>query len=310
MDDPDQLGGIITVLNTPLTNEDIVDLGALEQHVKYAADAGVSGFVLPAMASEVHKLSPKERIRMVEVVLAATGDTFPVFVGTADPDPLQRKRLLKSYLQLGCTHVLVQLPFEDVSTFKRHFLELADFGPEMIMLQDWSASGYGLPDELIVELFEEVESFQCLKVETVPAGLKYSRILELTAGELHLSGGWAVNQMMEGLRRGVHAFMPTAMHYVYTEIYRTFMDGNEDEAQRLFEQILPVLAFSNQHLDISIHFFKRLLFRQNVYPTPRVRQPALPFDEVHKEIADDLTARVIRLEEEIKSRRPDTHVGC
>jgi hypothetical protein len=56
-------------------------------------------------------------------------------------------------------------------SLKTHFYELAATGPEMIMLQDWDATGYGLPDELILELFETVEAFRCLKVETVPAGM-------------------------------------------------------------------------------------------------------------------------------------------
>ncbi len=52
--------------------------------------------------------------------------------------------------------------------------------------------------------------------------------------------------------------------------------------------MLPILAFSNQHLDISIHFFKRLLHRQGIYATAHVRAPSLPFDGVHEHEADEL----------------------
>ncbi|HOF41275.1 MAG TPA: dihydrodipicolinate synthase family protein, partial [Candidatus Hydrogenedentes bacterium] len=69
------------------------------------------------------------------------------------------------------------------------------------------------------------------------------------------------------------------------------------EARRLFEQILPVLAFSNQHLDISIHFFKRLLHAQGVYETARVREPILPFDAAHERIAAELIERALALED-------------
>ena len=136
----------------------------------------------------------------------------------------------------------------------------------------------------------------------MPAGVKYSRILSLTDGRLNVSGGWAVTQMIEGLKRGVHAFMPTGMHWIYTEIYRLWKEGKEMEATTLFQKFLPVLAFSNQHLDISIHFFKRLLNLQGVYPTDLVRDPALPFDEVHQQIADQLIERVIEIENDIKCR--------
>src|SRR5690606_32642817 len=115
-----------------------------------------------------------------------------------------------------------------------------------------------------------------------------------TGGRLNVSGGWAVMQMIEGLKRGVHAYMPTGMHYLYSKIYRDYRQGNHTAAEKLFHELLPVLSFSNQHLDISIHFFKRLLYRQGIYPTPAVRQPILEFDAVHEACAGELIQRVIR----------------
>jgi 4-hydroxy-tetrahydrodipicolinate synthase len=167
------------------------------------------------------------------------------------------------------------------------------------MIQDWDASGYGIPVSLIAKLFDEVDVFRCLKVETVPAGVKYTEVLRATGGRLHVSGGWAVTQMIEGLDRGVHAFMPTGMHRIYTRIFELYHQGDREGARRLFEELLPVLAFSNQHLDLSIHFFKRLLHAQGVYATSRVRSPILPFDGYHERIAIDLIDRVNRLECEL-----------
>ncbi len=295
------LKGIVTVLNTPFTNDDTIDYGALMHNVREALKAGVAGFLVPAMASEVYKLSDIERLKMVETVLETVEDKVPVIAGAGEIDIFKSKKILRSYLNLGCRNVLFQIPFHDELQFKSNFMELAELNPEMIMLQDWNASGYGLPDELICELFENVPSFRCLKIETVPAGIKYSRILKLTDFKLNVSGGWAVSQMMEGLKRGVHAFMPTGMHYIYTSIYRLFVVGQYDKAESLFHQILPVLAFSNQHLDISIHFFKQLLFKQSIYPTPNVREPILHFDKIHQKIAEKHINQIIDLENKIKA---------
>ncbi len=299
------LFGIVTVLNTPFKRDDSVDFNALGFNVGEALKAGVAGFLVPAMASEVYKLSESERIKMVEVVLEGVQNKVPVIAGAGETDLTKSRRLLKSYSDLGCRNVLFQIPYENDDQFKAHFMQLCEIDADMIMLQDWSASGYGLPDELICEFFNNVPAFRCLKVETVPAGIKYSRILSLTEGRLNVSGGWAVTQMIEGLARGVHAFMPTGMHWIYTEIYRLWMEGKGEEATKLFQNILPVLAFSNQHLDISIHFFKRLLNRQGTYQTDMVREPILPFDNVHRQIADQLIERVIEIENDIKCRHVD-----
>lgn len=297
------LFGIVTVLNTPFKTDLSIDFNALQANVGYALEAGVAGFLVPAMASEVYKLTESERIEMVATVLETVNGKVPVIAGAGETDLTKSKRLISAYIQLGCKNLLFQIPFQNENQFKNHFYELAETGPEMIMLQDWDASGYGLPDALILELFDSVEAFRCLKVETVPAGVKYSRILELTNGKLNVSGGWAVSQMIEGLKRGVHAFMPTGMHWIYTEIYRLWNSGKEAEAEKLFEEILPVLAFSNQHLDISVHFFKRLLFKQGIYPTDLVREPILPFDQTHREIADRLIETIMQLEDFLRANR-------
>lgn len=295
------LKGIVTVLNTPFTNKDTIDLKALKTNVSEALKAGVAGFLVPAMAAEVYKLSDQERLKMIETVLESVSGRVPVIAGAGEADIYKSKKLLRSYLNMGCKNVLFQIPFQTEVQFRRHFMELADLDPDMIMLQDWDASGYGLKDELIYDLFETIEAFRCLKIETVPAGVKYSRILELTEGRLHISGGWAVSQMIEGLQRGVHAFMPTGIHFIYTKIYNLFEAGKHEEAEQLFLQILPALAFSNQHLDISIHFFKRLLFRQGIYTTANVRQPILPFDEIHVEIADKHISKILEIETNLKT---------
>ncbi len=93
--------------------------------------------------------------------------------------------------------------------------------------------------------------------------------------------------------------MPTGMHWIYTKIFRDYREGNVDEAIALFNEILPVLAFSNQHLDISILFFKRLLWKQGIYPTPDVRQLKFSFDKIQQEIADGLIHKVLEIEDRI-----------
>ena len=42
-------------------------------------------------------------------------------------------------------------------------------GDVLSMLQDWDATGTGVPVDGLVQLFEEVECFRAVKVEVVPA---------------------------------------------------------------------------------------------------------------------------------------------
>jgi dihydrodipicolinate synthase/N-acetylneuraminate lyase len=289
------LFGIITVLNTPFTADNRLDISGFRRHIKYAIKSGVSGFLVPAMASEVHKLSIKERLELVETAITVSAGRVPVIGGAGEIDEQRRLEMVRQLLNLGCRNVLLQIPFSSKVQYRSAVLQAADLGPDMIMIQDWDFGGGGLPLELICRLFEEVESFRCLKIETVPAGPKYSQVIAATDNRLHVSGGWAVSTMIEGLERGVHAFMPTALHEIYCLIYRLFQQGKKQEATEWFHRVLPILAFSNQHLDISIHFFKRLLCAQGIYGTALVREPILPFDAFHKIQADELVSFAIKL---------------
>ena len=293
------LRGVVTVLNTPFTREDTVDLGSLRRNVDRALRAGVAGFLVPAMAGEVGKLSAAERLEMVGAVLDQCAGRVPVIGGASAPADSERRELARRLIALGCPGVLVNIPFEDEEQYRRQVEAVASLGPGFLMLQDWDFQGFGVPVELVARLFRDIPCFRALKVEVAPAGVKYTRVLEATEGRLHVSGGWAVMQLIEALDRGVHAFMPTGMHELYVRIYRLYTEDRRADAESLFERLLPVLAFSNQHLDISIHFFKRLLHAEGVYATDRVRQPILPFDTVHCRRADELIRRVRSLSEEV-----------
>jgi dihydrodipicolinate synthase/N-acetylneuraminate lyase len=290
------LRGIITVLNTPFTDTLEVDLLALRLNVQKALKAGVAGFLIPALASEVDRLRDEEKTHMVQTVLEEVKGKVPVIGGTSALKQENRLKLAHHMVDMGCEGILVNIPYESEAQFHRDVAEIAKVDPKFLMLQDWAFQSYGLPLQLIVSLFQEIACFRALKVEVVPAGIKYTEVIEATNGQLHVSGGWAVMQMIEAMDRGVHAFMPTAMHPIYTAIHRHYINGNRAKAVQIFNRLLPVLAFSNQHLDISIHFFKRLLWRQQLYSTPNVRQPILPFDRFHQKIADQLIELVLELE--------------
>lgn len=293
------LCGIVTVLNTPFRADDAVDLDSLAANVRLALDAEVSGFLIPALASEAGKLSRQERLDMVRAVVQAVEGRVPVIGGASAAAQAERCDYAEHLIALGCDGVLVSIPYTNDEAYERDMREVARRTP-FLMIQDWDFQGYGLPVPLITRLSQEIEAFQSLKVEVVPAGVKYSEVLAATHGRLHVAGGWAVTQCIEALDRGVHSLMPTGMHVLYTAIYQRYKRDQRADAQRLFRGLLPVLAFSNQHLDISIHFFKRLLHREGVYATPNVRQPILPFDAYHERISDELIEYVLALTAEVQ----------
>ena len=69
------------------------------------------------------------------------------------------------------------------------------------------------------------------------------------------------------MARGVHAFIPTGMERVYVIIHKAYESGDIETATALFTRVLPVLKFSNQHIDTSIRFFKELRKAEGLFDT-------------------------------------------
>ena len=292
------LNGIIGVINTPFTKVDKIDQPSIRKYVNHSIDCGVVGFLVPAMAAEVHKLNFEERKLIVETVLDEVNGRVKVIGGASAHDHSSRLKYAELLNSMGCNGVLVNIPFDNEKVYLNCIKEVSDKVDGFLMVQDWDFEGFGISIELIVKLYNEIENFKYLKVEVKPAGVKYTKILEATDGKLHVSGGWAGTQMIEALDRGVDAFMPTILHDVYNKIFQLHKNGKREESLNLFNKLLPIISFSHQHLDISIHFNKRLMYKQGIFSTPNVRDPILPFDEYHESVADELIEYSLKLKEE------------
>jgi len=285
------LQGVVVSLDTPFDDGGRIDFASLERLVEWHLRCGAAGFLVPARAAEVEALTVAERIEIVRQVSGQVKGRAELIAGATADDPAETRAVAEAAARLGCEGVLAEVPpplRRDRAGLLEFVQTLASAGMPMLMIQDLEWGGFGIPVELIAEAFEAVPAFRCLKVEVVPAGPKYTAVLEATGGRLHVSGGWAAEHMFEALDRGVDVFMPTAMTGLYALIYRAHRSGDREAARRWFHRILPVLAFTHQHLDISIQFYKRLYRHRGLFRTVLVRKKALPYDAHHERYGDEM----------------------
>jgi dihydrodipicolinate synthase/N-acetylneuraminate lyase len=299
------LNGIIGVVNTPFDDHNQIDSDSLRNYVRQSLRAGVVGFLALGMAAETVKLSTEEKEFVVKTILDEVKGRVPVICSITAKTHKERLSLAQKFIDFGCAGIMVHLLFKDEDLFFRQISAIDELKPGFLMIQDWDFKGSGIPVDVVKKLFIRFRSFKCLKVEVVPAGVKYTSVLDATGGNLHVSGGWAGTQMIEALDRGVHAFMPTIMHDVYVKIYNLHQSGKREQAKALFYELLPILAFSHQHLDISIHFNKKLVHSQGIFSTDKVRDPIIPFDEYHQRVAAELILKAKILSEGILQNESD-----
>ena len=279
--------GIVPSLNTPFDADGELDLASLRRLVDHTVDAGCGGMLCLAVAGEHSMLTPNEKARFVDVVAETNANRIPLIVSVTAPDAEESVRLAGVAKRADAAGICVQLPSGFGRRENLEFLqELTIHGPQMLMIQDLDWIGDGMPLEEIVYLFNNIEQFWWLKIETQRAGPKYTDVLEATDGNLNVCGGWAVRELMDAMARGVHAFIPTAMERVYVAIYSLYQSGSTEAANALFQRLLPILMFSNQHIDTSIRFFKELRKAEGLFDTSVCRGVTQEFDQDQRREAD------------------------
>jgi 4-hydroxy-tetrahydrodipicolinate synthase len=268
-----ELTGIVPSLNTPFDSEGVLDCASLARLIEHTVSTGCGGMLGLAVAGEQGVLTQAEKARFVDVVTEVNAGRIPFIVSVTHPEPSVSLGLAEMAGQKEAAGLCVQLPDHFDRNQARDFLKrLSDHTP-LLMVQDLDWIGDGLALEDILWLWEAVPAFSWLKVETQNAGPKYSAVLDATSGGLRVCGGWAVVELMDALRRGVNAFIPTGMEQVYVTILSLYASGKIEAAKALFDRVSPVLQFSNQHIDVSIHFFKQLRAAEGLFATSTCRVP-------------------------------------
>lgn len=260
--------GIVPSLNTPFDLNGALDLISLRRLVNHTVESGCGGMLGLAVAGEHATLTMEEKTKFIEVVTDTNAGRIPFIVSVTAPEAEVSLALAKIAANFNATGVCVQLPAKFSRKKSLEFLQsLARHSMGLLMVQDLDWTGDGLPISDIQFLFERVDQFSWIKIETQNAGPKYSAVQRSTKGALNVCGGWAVTQLMDAMTRGVNAFIPTGLERVYVTILEAFVRGEVKIAAELFERVLPVLNYSNQHVDVSIRFFKQLRKAEGLFDT-------------------------------------------
>jgi 4-hydroxy-tetrahydrodipicolinate synthase len=292
--------GIIPVLQTPFHESGAVDRDSLLRLIDEAINAHAAGILYPAVASEVACLSTAERTDLLRDVVAAVNGRVPVIAGASSSDPDVSRALCRAARDLGASACLIAVPAECYAapaTTAAYFEKATLDSALPLIIQDLEFNGPGLPLETMQTLTDSLPTLAGWKIETVPSGPKYTAARLRFGSSCHISGGWAVTQLIEALDRGVDAMIPEAsMVGVYHAIFAAHRAGRRDEALRLFRLLLPVIAYTNQEIVTAIAFFKRLLVRKGIFQTETLRWPGVRWDSYNTRIAEELISHYLAIE--------------
>lgn len=298
------LPGVISVVQTPFGLQGEVDEASLRRLVEEAIQGGVNGLLVPAVASEVAYLSLEEREEIIRTVVQETAGRVPIMVGASAEEVDECRHYYRLAEEVEAAAVLVAVPdglYSEPEKLVSYFEEVAAEQRVPLMIQDLQWNGPGLTEECLVRLKDSLPNLMGIKIETVPAGPKYTQVRDLFGEDFFICGGWAVPQWIEAMDRGVDAIIPeSSMIRVYAAILRCYQQGDRERAVELFRKLLCILAYTNQEIATSVAFFKRLLVRRGVFAAETMRLPGFSWDAFNSRIAEELIGLYFDLEQEIE----------
>lgn len=267
--------GIFPVLQTPLDANGELDEASFRREVAFAIEAGAHGLVYPVLASEFQFLSDRERRRMVAIAVGEAAGQIPVVVGVAGPCAAVAVEHASHAAQVGADAVIALPPYiaqasqEEILAYYRAIAQAAE---RPVFVQH---SHPGMAPPFLVRLLREVEHIRYIKEETPPSAHKISAVLDAVGEECWgVFGGALGRWMISEMRRGACGFMPaTETTDVYVQIWDAFQSGDEAEARRIFNRLLPLINLAGL---LGMRPLLEVLVRRGVLRTTLMRTPGRP----------------------------------
>jgi len=287
--------GVYAVLPTPFRAGGEIDAESLKRLIDLYLAAGVQGVTALGVASEVSRLSDRERQTVVEVVAGHVAGRSQVVVGTTADGLRTCVEFSRQALALGASAVLVsppRAPRVSTESVVNHFRLLAEAVDLPIIVQDYPPrSGFVMESGLLARIGREVPAARTIKLEDPPTPFKATRILAAAREtKLTVLGGLGGVYLLEELLAGTAGVMTAFTHpEALVRIVASFRDGRVDEAADLFYRVLPLMRFECQE-GIGVAIRKEVLRRRGALADASVRAPGPVLDESTRAALDRVVA--------------------
>ena len=285
------LNGIHFMLPTPFSEGGGMDIRPFPRLLEAARASGCRGVVCLGVMGEAHRLTDAERSRVIEAVVADSGD-LTVTVGiSSDSEQVVAERAREAE-SAGATSVMASparlAKPNPVSTFS-YYACIQEVAAIPIVVQDLpEQTGVHMDPAFIARLNRELPGARYLKLEDPPTPPKINRVLDLTGDRMGVFGGMGGAFLFEELRRGAVGTM-TGFAYpeVLVAIHRRHSEGDVEGARAVFYSWLPLIRYENLP-GIGLSIRKHIMARRGFLDSAAVRSPSPAIDDQTRAELEDL----------------------
>jgi 4-hydroxy-2-oxoglutarate aldolase len=243
-------GGIYPPIPTFFDEEEQLDLVTLQQHIRYLAERGITGYVLMGSNGEAVHLSTEERAQLLEMtreVINSTGKDFPLVAGCGALSTRMTIAYCEQAAQYGADFALILPPSYyrgrmDTRALIEYYQAVADASPLPVVIYNMpaSAAGIDLSADVICKLAEH-PNIVGVK-DSAGTVSKLSQIVATVDPTFHVFAGSADILLPTLVSGGVGAVAATANIFPRTvcQIQTLFEQGKLEEARVLQGRLIAV----------------------------------------------------------------------
>ena len=260
-----EVHGIYPILYAFFGADGKLDRRAMRQQAEACVAMGAHGIAALGLATEVSKLSLPERYDVMAWLIEDVAGRLPVAITISGDTPDEQIAFVTTAAELGADWVILRPPQgRSISEpdLIRFFSKVMDASPLPVAIQNAPQYlGVGLSDEGLHSLCRNHANFRLLKGEG--SALQIADTIKAVDGALNVLNGRGGLELTDNLRAGCVGMIPAPeCADVQVRIYELMKAGNEDEAERLYADILPLITFLMQSVDQFLCYGKRLTARR------------------------------------------------
>lgn len=287
--------GIFVIVVTPFTDSYEIDEESLRKEIRFCIEAGAQGLVGPANASEFPTMSDDERKRWLEIVIHEAGGQIPVVATTTHGHLVPAVQLSKWAQDAGADGIMAMPPHilhPDANGCYEYYKAIDAALDIPICVQNYLGPiGTPMANTLVARMCKELEHVEYIKEETLPEPQQISRTLA-AAGDAckGVFGGQGGIYMIDEWRRGAAGNMPASqLTDLQVKVWDFLEKGDETGARKLFNQMLPLIAFERMH---GVAAYKEIFYRRGIFKTRVSRAPGKDLDDMDRKEVDAIWENV------------------
>ncbi|MDE0114569.1 MAG: dihydrodipicolinate synthase family protein [Albidovulum sp.] len=255
------LHGIHAIVYALFDENEELDRKAMRRQIEVCLKAGVHGIAALGLATEVSKLSKREKFTIIEWVAEDNAGRVPLAITISGPSIAEQIEQARCAERLGADWLILQPPAAgnySASEYIDFFCAVARSTALPVAIQNAPAFlGRGLAVNDIIELRRNCPNFSVIKAEA--SAVDTAALIEATNGSLPIFNGRAGLELVDNLDVGCRGLIlaPDCIDYA-VQAYNRYRAGEIAAANAIYRTVAPAIIFEMQGIETLICYGKRL----------------------------------------------------